>query len=71
MKAKVTLRDNYSGRNINVICNVDNIALNGQPDHWCYNIEYLDISNSQFSDKTKINNMSKLMILKITTIISV
>lgn len=31
----------------------------------CYNIEYLDISNSQFSDKTKINNMYKLMILKI------
>lgn len=41
MKAKVTLRDNYSGRNINVICNVENIALNGKPDHWCYNVEYL------------------------------
>lgn len=41
MKAKVTLRDNYSGSNINVICNVENIALNVKPDYRCYNVEYL------------------------------
>lgn len=37
MKAKVNLRDNYSGRNINIICEVENVAYVGEPDKWCYN----------------------------------
>lgn len=36
MKAKVNLRDNYSVLNINIICEVENVALNGQTDDWCY-----------------------------------
>lgn len=41
MKAKVNLRDNYTGRNINIICEVENVALNGQTDDWCYMSKYL------------------------------
>ena len=37
MKAKVNLRDNYSGRNINIICEVENVAYVGEPDKWSYN----------------------------------
>lgn len=37
MKAKVNLRDNYSGRNINIICEVENVAYIGEPDKWGYN----------------------------------
>lgn len=37
MKAKVNLRDNYTGRNINIICEVDNVAYVGEPDKWGYN----------------------------------
>ena len=35
MKAKVNLRDNYSGRNINIICEVENVAYSGE--QWAYN----------------------------------
>ena len=41
MKAKVNLRDSYSGRNINIICEVENVALIGEPDKWCYMPQYL------------------------------
>lgn len=41
MKAKVNLRDNYSVLNINIICEVENVALNGQTDDWCYTPQYL------------------------------
>lgn len=37
MKAKVNLIDNYSGRNINIICEVENVAYVGEPDKWGYN----------------------------------
>ena len=37
MKAKVNLRDNYSGRNINIICEVENVAYVGEHDKWGYN----------------------------------
>lgn len=37
MKAKVTLTDNYSGRHINIICEVDNVASTGQEDQYAYN----------------------------------
>lgn len=36
MKAKVTLTENYSGRGINLICKVDNIASIGQNDKYVY-----------------------------------
>lgn len=41
MKAKVNLRDNYSGRNINIICEVENVAYVGEPDKWGYNPDLL------------------------------
>ena len=37
MKAKVNLRDNYTGRNINIICEVENVAYVGEHDKWGYN----------------------------------
>lgn len=36
MKAKVTLTDSYSGRSINLICEVDNIAFIGEDDKYVY-----------------------------------
>lgn len=36
MKAKVTLTDSYSGRSINLICEVDNIAFIGEDDKYIY-----------------------------------
>ncbi len=36
MKAKVTLTDSYSGRSINLICEVDNIASVGQNNKYVY-----------------------------------
>lgn len=41
MKAKVTLTDKYSNRSINIICEVENIALVGESDKWWYNPELL------------------------------
>lgn len=37
MKAKVTLTDEYSGRSINLICKVDNIACGDEEDKYEYN----------------------------------
>ena len=34
MKAKVTLTDNYTGRSINLICDVENIACIGEKDEY-------------------------------------
>lgn len=41
MKAKVTLTDKYTGRSINLICDVENIANVGEKDEYIYNPAYI------------------------------
>lgn len=51
MKAKVKLTEEYSGCSINLVCEVENIAMVGQADEYVYRPEYL--SDSQ---RKKIEN---------------
>lgn len=62
MKAKVILTDNYSGRSINLMCEVENIANVGEKDKYKYNSEYL--SDGQ---RRKIENFFGKMAAYYTT----
>ncbi len=37
MRAKVMLIDEYTGRSLNLVCKVDNVACGDEPDRYEYN----------------------------------